>query len=175
MVYSPLSSGMSSWKIHYLKLTIFPATKLHWTRELMINNLFSRAASEKCIGIHQTGTISKIVGEHLWIDSGFESQVSVTLGPISGEKNRGTNHIIPLKSKGVLQIGGWPGLLSISQAGSWSQHFQQSPGIPRFVWVRVCSQSHTGTVGRFVSAVPVDGLFHCNSCPVLISESEHPF
>ena len=94
---------MSSWKIHYLKLTIFPATKLHWARGLMINNLFSRAASEKCIGIHQTGNISKIVGEHLCIDTqdlspGFQDQG----GPISREKNRGTNHTIPLKSKGVI-------------------------------------------------------------------------
>ena len=142
----------------------------------MINNLFSRAASEKCIGIHQTGNISKIVGEHLCIDTqdlspGFQGP----RGPHFQRKKRGTNHTIPLKSKGVLQIGGWPGLLSICQAGSWSQHFQQSPGIPLFAWVRVGSQSHTGTVGRFVSAVPVDGLFHCNSCPVLISESEHPF
>ena len=167
---------MSSWKIHYLKLTNSQLQSSIELGDWWSTTFFQGQPQRNALGFIKLGTsLRSLVNTSastlkIWVP-GFRDQG----GPISREKKRGTNHTIPLKSKGVLQIGGWPGLLSICQAGSWSQHFQQSPGIPLFAWVRVGSQSHTGTVGRFVSAVPVDGLFHCNSCPVLISESEHPF
>ena len=55
-------------------------------------------------------------------------------------------------------------LYSYSTAGLQDQLSSvQDPGIPRFVWVRVGSQSQTGTSGRFVSVRFVGGSVPCGS------------